>query len=612
VTSENADPELEALLEHIKESRGFDFTGYKRASLTRRIRRRMQDVGIDGFGDYTSHLEAEPEEFTALFDTILINVTSFFRDPPAWDFLRETVVRAFVERQPVDGPIRVWSAGCSSGQEAYTISMVLADALGEQAFRERVKIYATDVDERALGQARHGMFTAKEVESIPGHLRTRYFLPREDGHVFRPDLRRTVIFGRHDLVQDPPISKVDLLIARNTLMYLNLEAQNRILESFRFALNDDGYLFLGKSELLLSRGKLFRPVQLRQRVFVKVASRHPGADAAVTARPDRPAGLDRTGADIGDVAYDAASPAQIMVSEARVLILANREARAFFGLGDSDLGRPIQDLELSYRPVELRSRIDQALSEKREIVVPDVAWTSPTGTDLILDVRVLPVLTLGGELRGVNIAFLDVTRHWRMTQELSQARKELETAYDELHSTVEELETTNEELQSTNEELETTNEELQSTNEELETMNEELQSTNEEMEATNDELVERSTELGESNFYFQSALASMRTAVVVVNADLRVQTWNLPAEDLWGLRSDEVVGQHFLDLDIGLPVDRRRPLIRSCLAGEADGDELTLDATNRRGKTISCRVICTPLRASAAEIRGAILLMEAI
>ncbi|HET6683622.1 MAG TPA: CheR family methyltransferase, partial [Gaiella sp.] len=498
MTSETPDPELEALLEHIKQSRGFDFTGYKRASLTRRIQKRMHEVGIDGFGDYTGHLEAEPEEFTALFDTILINVTSFFRDPPAWDFLRETVVRDFVEREPSDGPIRVWSAGCSSGQEAYTISMVLADALGEQAFRERVKIYATDVDEHALVQARHGMFSDKEVESVPEHLRTRYFLPREDGHVFRPDLRRTVIFGRHDLVQDPPISKIDLLIARNTLMYLNLDAQNRILESFRFALNDDAFLFLGKSELLLSRGRYFRPVQLRQRVFVKVASEKPGAGTAVAARPDRPPGLDRTGADIGDVAYDAASPAQIMVSEERVLILANREARAFFGLGDSDLGRPIQDLELSYRPVELRSKIDQAFSEKREIIVPDVAWTSPSGGNLILDVRVLPVLTLGGELRGVNIAFLDVTRHWQTTQELTQARKELETAYDELHSTVEELETTNEELQSTNEELETTNEELQSTNEELETMNEELQSTNEEMEATNDELVERSTELGES------------------------------------------------------------------------------------------------------------------
>src|SRR5579864_1966931 len=241
-TETDVDPALEDLLEYLRRSRGFDFSGYKRGSLGRRIAKRMHLVGDDDFRAYQRRLEAEPEEFVELFNTILINVTAFQRDGDAWKFLSDEVIPKILEARAPDEPVRAWSAGCASGEEAYTLAIVLCDIMGEEAFRQRVKVYGTDADEEALAVARlarypaaavHGAFNSEQVE--------RYFEADGDGLVFRKDLRRAVIFGRHDLVQDPPISRVDLLVCRNTLMYFNTETQQRILTNFHFALSDSGF-----------------------------------------------------------------------------------------------------------------------------------------------------------------------------------------------------------------------------------------------------------------------------------------------------------------------------------------------------------------------------------
>jgi two-component system CheB/CheR fusion protein len=208
------------------------------------------------------------------------------------------------------------------------------------------------------------------------------------------------------------------------------------------------------------------------------------------------------------------------------------------------------------------------------------------------------------------VGFNDVTRYRRLQEAIERSKNELETAYEELQSTNEELETTNEELQSTNEELETTNEELQSTNEELETMNEELQSTNEELETINTELRLRSDELNHANAFLGSVLLGLEVGVAVVDPNFQVLAWNGRAEDLWGLRADDVLSRNLLSLDIGLPVERLRGPVRAVLAEEAPQARLILDCTNRRGKLIRCGVRAAALRGSAGEIRGAIIMME--
>lgn len=600
--------EFEALLNYIKRSRGFDFTGYKRSTLMRRVQKRMQAVGIETISGYMDYLEVDPQEFIQLFNTILINVTSFFRDQSPWDYLQAEVIPLIVARKEPHEPIRVWSAGCASGQEAYTLAIALAEVLGVEQFRERVKIYATDIDEEALNQARGASYNAKEVENIPQDLLAQYFDCFNSQYTFRKDLRRAVIFGRHNLVQDAPISRIDLLVCRNTLMYFNAEAQAKIIARFHFALNQSAFLVLGKAEMLLSNSKSFTPIDLNRRIFTKVANVSMRDRVLLVNNNDDESNYLATHVRLRDTAFDLNPLAQMVVDVKGILVLVNDRMRSLFALSPKDVNRPLQDLEISYRPVELRSSISQAYSERRTIVHKDVEWTN-SNSDQYFDVQITPLFD-NGNLLGLSISFNDVTRSKKLTEELEHSNQELEMAYEELQSTNEELETTNEELQSTNEELETTNEELQSTNEELETMNEELQSSNEELQTINDELRQRSLQLNEVNAFLEAILTSIHGAVVVVDRDIQVLVWNNKAEDLWGWRSEEIQGQHFLNLDIGLPVEQLLQALRSCLLG-AKYQEMTLKATNRRGKAINCQVVCTPLM-TTTEIRGVIMLMEEI
>jgi two-component system CheB/CheR fusion protein len=313
-----------------------------------------------------------------------------------------------------------------------------------------------------------------------------------------------------------------------------------------------------------------------------------------------------------DLSLETDPVARVVVRGDGTLSLANSRARALFRLEPQDVGKLLQDLEISYRPVELRSLVQDATARRRPVSRQDVAWPTDSGEARYLDLEVMPLIEASGELLGVRISFNDVSRYHRLQDEVERSKNELETAYEELQSSNEELETTNEELQSTNEELETTNEELQSTNEELETMNEELQSTNEELETTNTELRVRSDELNTANAFLASILTGLEMAVVVVDPKLQVLAWNHRAEDLWGLRANEVQGRHLMNLDIGLPVEQLRQPVRSVLAAETERVELTLECRNRRGKAIRCPVRCTPLIARTGEMLGAILLMEEV
>ncbi|MEB3214701.1 MAG: CheR family methyltransferase [Nostocales cyanobacterium 94392] len=607
-------PELESLLQYIKSNRGFDFIGYKRASLSRRIRKRMQTMSLESYAEYLDYLEVHPDEFVELFNTILINVTTFFREPQAWEYIAAEIIPAIVSNKNPSKPIRIWTAGCASGEETYTIAILLAETLGMEEYSQQVKVFATDVDMEALKHARHAIYTTKQVENIPAPILEKYFERVNNHFCVQKELRRGVIFGRHDLVQDAPISRIDLLICRNTLMYFNSETQSKIIDRFHFALNREGFLFLGKAEMLFSRNHLFSAIDLRQRVFSKIPNGNfrqmlIGMGYSVNNQQQIPEAVDRN--HIYESIFETDPVAHIIVDLNSTLILANAKARTIFNINPKDIGRPLQDLEISYRPVELRSRIDQVHSNRRAISLKDIEWSNSDRETKYFDVDIMPLLHDNtNELLGIKIIFTDVTRFKHLQQELINANQELETAYEELQSTNEELETTNEELQSTVEELETTNEELQSTNEELETMNEELQSTNEELQTMNEEMRENSHELNRVNCFLESILTSIRSGVIVLSPELHILIWNRKAEDLWGLRFEEVFSQHFMSLDIGLPIEKLRQPLRAILNGESAYHESTLNARNRRGKLIECHIILTPLINSTPDIQGAILLME--
>ena len=393
-------------------------------------------------------------------------------------------------------------------------------------------------------------------------------------------------------------------------MYFNVEAQAKIIARFHFALNDGGFLFLGKAEMLVTHSNTFTPVDLKRRVFTKVSKINLRDRSLLIGKNSiEEVNYLTNHARIRDAASDANPVAQLVIDINGFLTLANERIRQLFGIVPKDLGCPFQDLEISYRPIELRSCIEQVYADRRVIIHRQVEWAT-NGDISYFDIQVAPLSDVNSKLLGVSVTFNDVSRSKRLQDELEHSNQELEMAYEELQSTNEELETTNEELQSSNEELETTNEELQASNEELETMNEELQSSNEELQTINDELRLRSEELNSVNTFLDSIFTSLRGSVVVVNHEMQIQVWNDKAEDLWGLRAAEVQGKHFLNLDIGLPVEQLKQTIRNCLRGESKNLEIVLNANNRRGKAIQCKVTCTPLLSSAKEIRGVIMVME--
>jgi two-component system, chemotaxis family, CheB/CheR fusion protein len=618
-TPEVPEGSLRALIEHVYRARGFDLSSYKPSTLRRRLDKRLQALNLGSDAEYLDHLQVHPDEFPRLFDTVLINVTDFRRDGSAWDLFENKLLPELLAEKAPDEAIRVWSAGCSTGQEAYTVAMILHGQLGDESFQRRVKIYGTDIDEEALATARQATYSLEQLSSLPTELRDRFFEPVDrNGHAadrdsgslrqFRVDLRRNVIFGRHDLVQDAPISRLDVLLCRNTLMYFNADVQAHILDRLHFGLRTGGLLFLGKAEKLLSHGSLFQPIDPQRRFFTKV----PGERLP---NHDPPAPLDRsrsqvehlaTNVNLRDAALEVGSAARLGVDPEGRLVLANATARSWFGIEARDLGRPLRDLEVSYRPAELRGAIDRGRGSGDPTALRGLEWHAPAGESRFLDVDVLP---LGQGEIGTVISFTDATERHRLTERLREAQRELEGAHLDIQTSNEELETMNEELQSTVEELETTNEELQSTNEELETMNAELQSTNDELHEANQNLVQRGDEVDEVNAFLAAILRSLRRAVVVLDPQMLVRVWNERAVDLWGLTTDEVAGQHLMNLDVGFPVtELRDPLLR-CIEGSSEQEELVLQARNRRGMAIDCTVVVSPLLGED-ELLGAILLMS--
>lgn len=268
--------ELEDLLYYLKKNKSVDLLGYKRESLMRRTLLRMQQAEIEDYQGYLDRLEHQPEELTHLLDTIFINVTYFFRDRATWDYLANQIIPQIIANKEPHEPIRVWSAGCASGEEAYSLAMLLAEALGIEQFQQRVRIYGTDADADVVKQARQGYYPAHAVETIPADLRDRYFECKTEGYYWRADLRHSIFFHCRDLLQSSPFPRIDLLVCRNTLIYFVLNTQIRALMRFHFSLKDSGFLLLGHSENLVNnlQNSLFTTVDRQARVFKKVPNAH--------------------------------------------------------------------------------------------------------------------------------------------------------------------------------------------------------------------------------------------------------------------------------------------------------------------------------------------------
>lgn len=379
------DPEWPLLLRYLQLARGIDLHGYKPNTLARRIRKRMAMVGVPGFAGYRDYLEAHPDEFGTLFDTILINVTGFFRDPPAWEAVRTLALPEIVASRPAGEPIRVWSAGCASGEEAYTLAMLFAEQLGLERVRNQVTVYGTDVDEDALNIGRRAVYSPAQVAGVPAELLERYFEQADGLYRLSPELRRQVIFGSHDLLGDAPISRVDLLVCRNTLMYFNAETQARVLERFHFALKEGGFLLLGRAESLVAQADAFTPADSRHRLSRKAArgSRDPFAAAGA----DPPPGSPRAG---------------IVVVDRELVVLAwNREAGALWGVRAAEAaGRHLLALPIGLPVEQLRETLRACLDGQHPGQQLSIDAVNRRGKAVRCTVGIRPLLGADDSIRG--------------------------------------------------------------------------------------------------------------------------------------------------------------------------------------------------------------------
>jgi two-component system CheB/CheR fusion protein len=605
------DPEFRVLLEELKARYNFDLREYKEASLARRIRHRMAQAHIDSFAAYRRRLDENPDEHVELFNTILINVTGFFRDPDAWAALADDVIPRIIADAEDSRSLRIWCAGCSSGEEPFTVAMLLAERLGGNATSYSVKIYGTDIDEEALTAARHALYRTDQIKDVPERLLDRYFVREGQLYRFRRDSRRWCIFGTHNLTQAPPLSHVDLLVCRNVLIYFTSELQERILGRFHYALRDNGFLFLGRSESLLARSKLFAPVHLKWRIFQRTASTArqvtavlaedaavPAA-AAVTSRPDLPspaAHIQR--------AVEALPAAAMIIDMSDTILTWNPAAEALFDVPISGaLGRKFRDLEVSYRVEGLRARTEDVKGRRAPIRMDDVTFSRRNGEVLHADITIAPLFE-AYRLIGVLVYASEVTEVARLKEQMTRVAEQHATAIEELQSTNEELETTNEELQSTNEELETTNEERQSTNEELETTIEELQAANTELSTLNEELDGRTAELKRLDAYHQNLLDSVEQSIFVTDRAMVVTTWNDAAERMWSLRRDQVVGRNLFSLPMGQVPVATRQAFENVLRHGAPIEISEVPYTIEGGEVRQAVMKLAPLRDLTGEIAG--------
>lgn len=561
---------------------GHDFSGYKEKTFLRRVERRMQVRHIAHPQGYLQLVEDEPEEINALFRDLLIGVTEFFRDAASFDVLGEQVVPKLIEGKGPDDVIRIWVPGCATGEEAYSIAIVLLERFDRRQQQPRLQIFATDVDERAVSVARLGRYPARLLDGLASDRLNRFF--RQDGgsYVVAKELRDSCIFSSHSLIRDPPFSRIDLVSCRNLLIYLDTDLQSQVLSLFHYALRPGGYLFLGASEHVSQHTHLFAPLDKKHRIFQRrdLSCRPPLNPAAFrlsVTGPSVPSGEDgrpHSAAQeavrrFGAMVLDRYAPAHVVVNgEWEVLHYSARTGRYL----EPPAGSPSRNLLALARTglrLPLRSALQEAAQSHRRCVREQVAVDGETGMQIIdLSVEPLPnaaepfwlvvftdICTVPRRDETVGDAGQGSDQRdelFHVEQELRQTREQLQTSIEEYQATVEELKSSNEEMLSVNEEL-------QSSNEELETAKEELQSVNEELHTVNSELSRKVDELDRSHSDLKNLFDSTQIATVFLDRNLIIRSFTPAVAEIFKL----------------IPGDCGRPL--SDIVSDLDYDDLSVD-----------------------------------
>jgi len=532
---------------------GHDFRCYKRNTLIRRLQRRMTINHLREIQDYLAYIETHPEEIEALDKDLLISVTHFFREPEVWEYVNSTVVTKLIDRCGENQPARVWVPGCATGEEAYTLAILLLEEADRRKRECQIQIYATDIDREALDVARRGVYPENIAEQVSAERLNRYFTRRDSGsYQVAKRLREMVVVAPQNLISDPPFSRLDMISCRNVLIYIQLELQKKIISMFHFALRNGGYLLLGNAESIGQMTGLFDTMSKKWRVYQQKGS--------VRRMPvDLPLGLD-TGRAAGQAMYKlVATPAVRFADIAKtqlinrftppsVLVNDNYETLFVSGSTKDFLSIPeglhtdnvLEMAEPVLRP-KLRTALHKAGMENREFVMGGIRLTQAE-TARTVRLTVSPVAE-GGNEKGlflvsfeyepkIDTAYPDQLDEISEESVIRRLEDELRQSREELQSTIEQMETSNEELKASNEEVMSMNEELQSTNEELETSREELQSLNEELSTLNSQLQDKVQDLEVTTDDLNNLLTSTNIATIFLSADFKIKRFTPAATEL--------------------------------------------------------------------------------
>jgi two-component system CheB/CheR fusion protein len=583
---------LRKVLTLLRSRTGHDFSNYKTATVQRRIGRRMTLLGLPSVGGYVRTLRDEPAEAAALMQELLISVTNFFRDPPAWRALADRVIPRLFLNNGVNDQVRVWVAGCATGEEAYSLAMLLAEHADSAPERPAIQLFATDLDQRAIATAREGLYSVAEVVDVPEARLQRFFAREPGGYRVRRELREQVLFAQHNVIKDPPFSHLDLISCRNLLIYLNRSIQAQVIETFHFALRPGAYLFVGASESPEGTNDLFMRFDSTAHVYESrsITSRLPIplADGPPTVRPARmlevrPA--ERIApADLHQRLLEQYAPPSVVINADHNVVHMSERAGRFMQIRG---GEPSSDLLMLVRAElrpDLRTALHQAARDRTSVEIRGIAVVLDDATTQV-DVAVRPVLRDGDPARGFFLVIFDEAG--ALSQERGDPlrtltspaepafldlEEELVRVKAQLRTTIEQYETQVEEAKASNEELQAMNEELRSAAEELETGKEELQSVNEELTTVNEELKNKIDQLGNTNNDFQNFINATNIGAIFLDRSLRVkfstprarEVFNLLDTDGGRLLSDitSKLSDAGIHEDVRVVLDRLTPLER--------------------------------------------------
>jgi two-component system CheB/CheR fusion protein len=555
---------------------GHDFSGYKDKTVARRVQRRMQVLQIDEVPDFIDRLRKEPQEVDALLQDLLIGVTNFFRDLPAFEALEREVIPRLFEGKGSDDTVRVWVPGCSTGEEAYSIAILLREHMPKTQGAPKLQIFASDIDEEALQIARIGRFPSAIARDVPPKRLERYFVREDGSYRIASDLREICLFSAHNLLRDAPFSKLDLISCRNLLIYLTPDLQNRLIPLFHYALNDPGFLFLGTSENVTRHSRLFGTIDKAHRIFRRRAQHERRLPEFPLTAPDgmrrKLAPADR--ATMQQEPLQTQAERQLLDRYAPAYVVINAEGELLHGSARTgkylELAAGVPRIDIfsmarqGLRP-DLRAGVHKAVSTGQVAVQRNVMVGTNGGRQTI-DLFIQPIRPaeapdplymvvfqdIGG-IKGLNEQETPESAEELESAGLRQLEMELRATKERLQTATEELESSNEELKSGNEELSSMNEELQSANEELETSKEELQSINEELQTVNAELNARVEELSRANSDIANLLESTQIATVFLDRSLAVKSFTPAAKDVFRL----------VESDTGRPITHVRARFQS-------------------------------------------------